>query len=519
METGAVLYIEELNRTPEDTLNSLLRALAEREISIPRACVVRARPTFRLVGTQNPFDGVGTTPLSASLRDRLCQLRVDYQSEAEELAIVALRTGVHGPLAEVAVRLARRSRRHPDLSRGASVRGAIDLALIAGQLQLLAPREAFLDRVLRAAMLALSGRIQRAAGCRRSPEEIVRELWEDQLLDEHRAAPGEHRFAEDNAIQLATAETPASLPPLRNKPKTLDTLPRLYAQGEGGFILVTGGHDDEDGAAADPDAGREVIAFTDERGRRQMREKLPATALEPELLAMYRRIVRRLHVRTNKRDRRSGRGGGQVRTMPYRWGSDDIDLDRTLEMLTERPLPEPTDIFVRERSGARRAVALLVDLSGSMEGEKIRIAAATVAALTANLLDDELAVIGFWQDAAVIKRANERRSGEQILRDICRIPTRGLTNVHFALETALSTLACTQAERRVAILLSDVVHNAGPDPRQVARRFDHLHVLVETVGTHDRELAEQIARLGHGTAAPVRSFRDVAAAVNEMLAC
>jgi uncharacterized protein with von Willebrand factor type A (vWA) domain len=204
--------------------------------------------------------------------------------------------------------------------------------------------------------------------------------------------------------------------------------------------------------------------------------------------------------------------------MPYRFGGDDIDLDRTLEILTERPFPEATDIFVRERSGARRAVALLVDLSGSMAGEKIRIAAATVAALTAELADDELAVIGFWKDAAVIKRPHERRSGEQILRDLWRIPTRGLTNVHFALETALLTLASTNAERRVAILLSDVVHNAGPDPRQLARRFDRLHVLLETEGTHDRDLAEQIARLGHGTAALVSSFRDVPGAVNEMLA-
>ena len=517
METGAILYIEELNRVPEDTLNSLLRALAEREISIPRAFVARAKPTFRLVGTQNPYDGVGTSHVSASLRDRLCQLRVGYQTADEETDIVTRRTGVSGDLAEVSVRLVRRTRRHPDLWMGASVRGAIDLALIATQLERLCESEAFDDRVLRAARLALSGRIHRVAGCRRAPEDIIREIWEDELLEAHRAPRGELRFEGENAVQIATNETPANLPALRRPPKTLDALPRLYAQGDGGLIVLTTSDDDPDAADADPDAGREVVAFTDERGRRALRENDATASPDPALFAMYRRIARRLHVRAKRRDRRAGRGAGGVRTMPYRFNSDDIDLDRTLEVLTERPIPEPTDIFVRERSGARRAIALIVDLSGSMDGEKIRVAAATVAALTAGLVDDELAVIGFWKDAVVIKRLNERRSGERILRDLCRIPTKGLTNIHFALETALAMLASAEAERRVAILLSDVVHNAGPDPRNLARRFDRLHVLLETIGTHDRELAEQLARLGHGTAALVGSYRDVPAAVNEML--
>ena len=65
------------------------------------------------------------------------------------------------------------------------------------------------------------------------------------------------------------------------------------------------------------------------------------------------------------------RGSGQLFSVPYRYGSDDIDLDRTLEVLTERPVPEDTDIVVRERMRSRRAVALLVDVSGSMRGEKV----------------------------------------------------------------------------------------------------------------------------------------------------
>jgi MoxR-like ATPase len=47
MQEGGFLYIEELNRAPEDTLNTLLGAMAEREITVPRVGVITALPTFR----------------------------------------------------------------------------------------------------------------------------------------------------------------------------------------------------------------------------------------------------------------------------------------------------------------------------------------------------------------------------------------------------------------------------------------------------------------------------------------
>ena len=40
MRTGGFLYVEEFNRAPEDTLNTLLTAMAERQVAIPRVGVV-----------------------------------------------------------------------------------------------------------------------------------------------------------------------------------------------------------------------------------------------------------------------------------------------------------------------------------------------------------------------------------------------------------------------------------------------------------------------------------------------
>jgi MoxR-like ATPase len=64
MREGGFLYIEEFNRAPEDTLNTLLTAMAERQIAVPTAGIVTAVPTFRVVASMNPYDNVGTTRLA-----------------------------------------------------------------------------------------------------------------------------------------------------------------------------------------------------------------------------------------------------------------------------------------------------------------------------------------------------------------------------------------------------------------------------------------------------------------------
>ena len=237
---------------------------------------------------------------------------------------------------------------------------------------------------------------------------------------------------------------------------------------------------------------------------------------------MAQRIARRLAIRRRARDPRAERGAGRLASVPYRYRSDDIDLDRTIEVLTERPVPEDTDVVVRERMRSRRAVVLVVDVSGSMRGEKVRVAAATVAALSAELgqhgSGDQLALVAFWSDAALLEPLAAHTPAPRLLDQLLRIPARGLTNVGFGLSVALSELSRSAARRRTAVLLSDVVHNAGPDPRLVARSFPALHVLLQTDGEHDEPLAADLARLGHGRLGRVATHRDVAPALNRILA-
>jgi MoxR-like ATPase len=184
MTRGGFLYIEEFNRVPEDTLNTLLTALAERELHVPRVGVIHAAPSFRVVGAMNPFDNVGTSRVSISIYDRMCRLALGYQDEGEERRIVALRTGGgHDRLVAVAVAVTRATRRHPDLRTGSSVRGAIDLVLVARELAHIRGRPITgdggdaLHAVLReAALLALSSKVAVDEGAERTPEDVLSDI-------------------------------------------------------------------------------------------------------------------------------------------------------------------------------------------------------------------------------------------------------------------------------------------------------------------------------------------------------
>lgn len=269
-----------------------------------------------------------------------------------------------------------------------------------------------------------------------------------------------------------------------------------------------------------PAGGQGVLVTAQTARRRELDELLEDTPPDPQVASMARTIARRLAVRRRPRAARSERGTGALASMPYAYRSDDIDLDKTIELLAERPRPEDTDVIVRERTSSRRAVVLIVDVSGSMRGEKVRIAAATVGALSADLCGpaDQLALVAFWSDAGVLTSLTDAVPPARLLDQLLRIPARGLTNVGFGLSVAHAVLAGSAARRRTAILLTDAVHNAGPDPREPARRFPELHVLLETDGEHDLPLGRDLARLGHGTLHPVHTHRDVAPALNRILA-
>jgi MoxR-like ATPase len=177
LREGRILYLEEINRVPEETLNLLVTVMSERELTVPRLGRVAAHDDFRLVAAMNPFDAVGTARIAGAIYDRVNRLSVGYQTEAEELAIVEREAGTT-PLNERAVKCVRLTRSHNDIRVGSSIRGAIDLVLLADQLRdLRGLPEPDHDCGLDAATTALSGRIRLHESSGRTPEDVVAEIW------------------------------------------------------------------------------------------------------------------------------------------------------------------------------------------------------------------------------------------------------------------------------------------------------------------------------------------------------
>ena len=201
MQDGALLYVEELNRVPEETVNLLIGVMSEGELHLPRVGRIAAAEQFRLVAAMNPYDTVGTSRLSSAVYDRICRVAMGYQDDSNERRIVELRALALPSGSEAAERtmaravaVTRATRTHRDVRMGASVRGAMDLCDVAARLCGL--RGLALDEPgvgLDAALMALTGRIRLHEGGDRTPEAIVRELWEEVLAAERRGPgpPGE----------------------------------------------------------------------------------------------------------------------------------------------------------------------------------------------------------------------------------------------------------------------------------------------------------------------------------------
>ena len=183
LRDGALLYIEEINRIPEETLNVLISVMSEGSLQVPRLGAIEAAEGFRLVAAMNPFDAVGTARISGAVYDRVCRLAMGYQRADEEMLIVGnqarIAAAAVGPGFVVqATEMVRATREHPDLRTGSSVRGAIDLTMVAAELHDIRGLEATDPGVTRdAAQLALSGRVRVREGCGRTAAEIVDELW------------------------------------------------------------------------------------------------------------------------------------------------------------------------------------------------------------------------------------------------------------------------------------------------------------------------------------------------------
>ncbi|HXM58963.1 MAG TPA: AAA family ATPase [Candidatus Dormibacteraeota bacterium] len=507
LREGMLLYVEELNRVPEETLNVLITALAEGEVHVPRLGMVAADARFRLVAAMNPFDAIGTARIGQAIYDRVCRVAIPYQDEDGERRIVA--RALDSPHTALAVALARATREHRDVRMGSSVRGAIDMVQVAERLRRLraeapAARETLLD----AALAAFSGRIRLDESCERRPEEIVTELF-DRLYDQPPPDDGgggtapppagggrvlEGRGAE-RALRDGSRRTRSRAELAAAHPEFADVTPEVGQLDERAF---------EELHRRDPDRATALLADL-------------ATATDPALRERARRLAARVFVRMARGGPTARRGYRRLTSLPG-LAEGDVDLERTLERAAGRPR-SAEDFVVRDWRAARPAACLLIDQSGSMRGRGMALAAVAAAgAALAAAGRADCSVVAFNRDALVLQGQGRPRSPHRLVADILSLRAHGTTNLELALRTAAAQLNRAASPQRLAIVMSDCLATAGGDPLTALAGIDRLHVLGTSADAEAVGRCRELARRAGGRFLPATTFAEVGAGLAAALA-
>jgi magnesium chelatase subunit D len=515
MRQGGLLYMEELNRVPEETLNVLITVLTEGEIAVPRLGTVIAGKDFRLIAAMNPFDAVGTARVSQAIADRMCRVVLGYQDDEGERAITSSVSGLSGRWVDLSVALTRATREHRDVRMGSSVRGAIDLALMLNGLAALrGEADPGRDTGRDAAYAALSGRIRVADGVDRTPESVI-----DELLD--RLWPADPVEASEDE-PAGKAESPSGSSPPGFQPRSRPGRERAsrthsrrqLAQQHPAFEEVS-----PETGELDPEAFDAAVAVDPEAAAAMLADM--AVATDVALRAAARRLAGRVFLQLGRVGPTKARG--TRRLGPSRGLDGDLDLDRTLDAWTPSASRRPAveDIVTRTWTAHRRAVCLVVDISGSMQGLAVALAAVAAAGvIVANDAGREKlqpSVLTFSSGVKVLQAQGARRPPEDLLSELVALRGHGTTDLAAALREASIQLASAVADERMVVLLSDCLHTAGDDPADALAGIDRLHVLVPLGGAEAEAAARPLAARGGGRAQIVRRLAEVGPALTRIL--
>ena len=512
MRAGELLYLEELNRIPEETLNVLITAMAEREIVVPRLGRIAAADGFVLVAAMNPFDAIGTARVSQSIADRMCRVAIGYLDEQQEREVVQRQTGVEGRAVTIAVAIARASRTHPAVRIGSSVRGAIDMVRLAHGLAAVRDgAETERGIMLDAAIAAMSGRVRVHEDQSRTSEEVIAELLDAALATEdgdRASLPPPPRNSPDRRPPgpISASEARSQIAEAARRTLSREQLAARHTT----FMTVSPrvGRIDPDALAGAmrSDADGAVALLAD-----------MAVATDPALRADARRLAGRLLPPLGRvgTPRRRGTRRGVARAGAV---EGDIDVERTLERSDGRRPREAGELVSRQFAAAPRAVCLLIDRSGSMSGHAVALAAVAAAAIVQAASDRlRCGVIAFAGDTMVLRDPRDEAPSERVVDDLLSLRGHGRTDLGRALAAAATQLEHVPPGGRTAILMSDCLHTKGADPLGPAGGLDGLHVLGTSVDPESIQAGRALARRGHGRWLPATTLEELARNLQSVL--
>ena len=512
MEEGGIMYIEEFNRMPADVSNVLISPMEEGEMYIPRYGTVKAVRPFTVIAAQNPYDDVGTVRISRAFMDRICLVKMDYQSEAEEREIVRIRTGSDdGATIAFAVKMVRETRDHPDIKLGASIRAAIDMVDLFNGMQKLGdpPDQNFLI----AARMALSNKIWLNEMSRKTADHIIEEIW--------------RRISEAEKCSGGNSGGSSGTPPNREEPnKPPDTaqagcnypsqsLAYQFLSRVNGSLLFDFDTNDPQHYwqmahhfNQNPD---DLDVFFEQPGCLQAFARM-LDRLQDDVADQAIKIASHLIIAIAKQIADTGYRAGNLKLIPGFNDNAEIELDHSLEKHAESPergILENLVSYIRHIE--KKAIVTMLDYSYSMQSNII-LAAITAAAIAQHFKKD-YAVLAFNSGVCILKDIDEPAGSEKVLKRLFALKSCGDTNIRSVLEAGLQHVS--KFERKAGLLLTDGDWNKGGDPFQAAVQFDKLSVIGFPFA--DYEKIRQLALKGNGNFSIVKNETEIAGAIMQCL--
>ena len=218
----------------------------------------------------------------------------------------------------------------------------------------------------------------------------------------------------------------------------------------------------------DPEAFDEALAADPEAAAALLADL--AVATDRQLRAAARQLAGRVFLQLGRVG--PTRARGTRRLGPSKGLDGDLDLDRTLDGWTPGPSRRigADDIVTRTWTAHRRAVCLVVDVSGSMQGLAVALAAVAAAGVVvaneAGAPKLEPSVLAFGAGVQVLQAQGVRRPPEELLAELVALRGHGTTDLAAGLREAARQLAGATADERLVVLLSDCLHTAGDDPAE-----------------------------------------------------
>ncbi|WP_447643766.1 vWA domain-containing protein [Nocardioides zeae] len=246
---------------------------------------------------------------------------------------------------------------------------------------------------------------------------------------------------------------------------------------------------------------------------------LMARATDVSLRRRVRALAPRLVLERARTGMRGGAGVARLRAVPAHHAGDldvDASLDAVLDARAVRRVPHLADLRGLAWERPRASVCLLLDRSGSMEGQQLATAAlaAAACALHAAHAGSELAVVAFDSRAEVLQPMGSAPVPDRVVDRVIGLRGHGVTSLDAALRAAATQHRRATAPRRVTLLLSDCRVTDDVDPTTAARGIDDLRIVAPA---DDDEQARAFARAVGARVATLATLRDLPRTLEALL--